>query len=87
MSSIYLAIVLCLFLVACSGGSLGSVSKTHQLYPGMTVNQVNDLLGPSESQQFVAGRRVFKYSLHQYWKGWVPYYLAFHPETDRLDSW
>ena len=81
------AIALCLSLAACAGGGLGSMSKTYELSPGMTVDQVNTLLGPPENQQFIAGRRILKYSLHQYWKGWVPFYLAFDPQTDRLESW
>jgi len=30
---------------------------------------------------------VWKYSLHQAWKGFVPYYLIFGKEDQKLESW
>ena len=80
-------IAICLSLAACAGiGGLGSMSKTQEVSIGMTVAQVTSLLGSPVNQQFIAGRRVLKYSFHQYFKGWVPYYAVFDPDTDLLAS-
>lgn len=70
-----------------TGGSFGSVSKTNQLMPGMTPSQVKEILGEPSQSQFVADKWVWKYSLHEYWKGWIPYYLVFGKESQKLDSW
>ncbi len=86
MLSLVRVIAICLSLAGCAGGGLGSLSKTQELSLGMTVAQVTSLLGSPVSQQFIAGRRVLKYSFHQYWKGLIPYYVVFDPSTDLLVS-
>jgi hypothetical protein len=70
-----------------TGGGLGSISKTNHLVPGMSPNEVKSVLGEPSQTQFVANKWVWKYSLHQYWKGWVPYYLVFEKETQKLEAW
>jgi hypothetical protein len=70
-----------------TGGNFGSVSKTNQLMPGMSAYQVKEILGEPSQTQYIADKWVWKYSLHEYWKGWVPYYLVFGKETQKLDSW
>ncbi|WP_178114661.1 outer membrane protein assembly factor BamE domain-containing protein [Pseudomonas saliphila] len=60
-----------------TGGGMGSVEKTNALIPGMTTEEVRAVLGQPAQSQFVEGNLVWKYSLHQYWKGYVPYYLVF----------
>ena len=70
-----------------TGGGLGSISKTNQLMPGMSADQVKEILGEPSQTQFIADKWIWKYSLHEYWKGWVPYYLVFKKETQKLDSW
>jgi len=87
--SLYL-IILCFALIsgcAGTGGGLGSVSKTNQLVPGMAPNDVKAVLGDPSQTNFVANKWVWKYSLHEYWKGWVPYYLVFSKETQKLEAW
>ena len=85
----FIIFTLFIMLAGCAGtgGGLGSVSKTNQLVPGMTLDQVKSIMGEPSQSQFVADKWVLKYSLHQYWKGWVPYYLAFDKKTQKLDSW
>lgn len=67
--------------------SLGSIKKTNQLSPGMTTEQVKSLLGQPSQSQFIQNKIVWKYSLHQYFVGWVPYYLVFDKETQELEAW
>jgi len=80
-----------LVLVAwgCAGTSLemNSVEKTGQLYPGMMHPDVVKLLGKPKSVQFVGDKVILKYSLHEYWKGWVPYYMVFEKRTGKLQEW
>lgn len=70
-----------------TGGGLGSISKTNQLRPGMTPTQVKVILGDPLQTQFIADRWVWKYSLHEFWKGWIPYYLVFNNDSHKLESW
>jgi len=72
---------------ATSGGGLGSAEKTGQLRPGMTNEDVVDLLGEPKSSQMVEGKWIVRWSLHQMWKGWVPYDLEFDPKTKTLLAW
>ena len=53
----------------------------------MTPTQVRQILGNPIRTEFIADKWVWKYELHQYWKGWVPYYLVFDKRTQRLQSW
>jgi hypothetical protein len=76
-------------LVACAGtgGGMGSISKTNQLKPGMAAAEVRTLLGEPLQTQFVSDKLVWKYTLHEYWKGFVPYYLAFGRDSQKLETW
>jgi hypothetical protein len=67
--------------------NLGSVSRTNQLAPDMSPNEVKALLGEPTQTQFSANKWVWEYSLHQYWKGWIPYYLVFDNTTQKLETW
>ena len=84
-----LAFLILAFLNGCAGtgGGLGSISKTNRLTPGMKPNEVKAVLGEPLQTQFVANKWVWKYSLHEPWKGWVPYYLAFGKESKILEEW
>ena len=70
-----------------TGGGLNSMSKTNQLTPGMSAKEVKELLGEPKQTEFISQKWVWKYSLHQAWKGYVPYYLTFDKEDKTLDSW
>ena len=77
-----LSITLFSFVSGCA-----SVSTTNQLNPGMSPNEVKNVMGEPSQTQFIAGKLVWKYSLHQPWKGFVPYYLIFRKEDQRLETW
>jgi hypothetical protein len=70
-----------------TGGGLNSISKTNKLMPGMSTNNVKNILGDPSQTQFISEKWVWKYSLHQVWKGFVPYYLIFGKEDQKLKSW
>ena len=70
-----------------TGGGLGSSSKTNQLAPGMDPGDVKAILGEPSQSQFLGDKWIWKYSLHQYWKGFVPYYLVFSKENSKLTEW
>lgn len=76
-----------LFVLLSGCVSLGNIKKTNDLLPGMTMSEVKCILGQPSQTQFIGDKLVWKYNLHQYWKGWVPYYLAFDKESKKLDSW
>jgi hypothetical protein len=73
-----LILILAFLSTACAGmGGIGSASKTNKLRPGMTMSQVEGILGEPGSSQFVENHFVWKYRLQKPWVGWVPHYLAF----------
>ena len=81
-----------MLLSGCVSGGLNmdfynNVEKTNQLTPGMSHKDVLNLLGKPKSSQFVGDKVILKYSLHQEWKGFVPYYMVFNKKTARLVSW
>jgi outer membrane protein assembly factor BamE (lipoprotein component of BamABCDE complex) len=83
------ALVVAALLSACagSGGGLGSISKTNQLAPGMKPLEVRAILGEPSQTQFSSNRWVWKYTLHEPWKGFIPYYLVFGQESQKLEQW
>ena len=76
-------------LTGCAGTSLeiNSMERTNQLAPGMTFPEVVQILGKPKSSEFKADKWVLKYSLHQYWKGWVPFYVVFDKRTKKVVTW
>ncbi len=84
-----LALLALLLLSACAGtgGGLGSVSKTNQLSPGMKPAEVRTVLGEPSQTQFISDKWVWKYSLHETWKGFIPYYMVFNRESQTLERW
>ena len=77
-------------LFACAagtGGGLNSIQKTNRLSPGMNPSEVKAVLGDPGQTQFVSDKWVWKYSLHEVWKGYVPYYLVFTRKDQKLESW
>jgi hypothetical protein len=81
----FLILLLSFSVVGCA--SLGSIKKTNQLSPGMTTDQVRSILGQPSQSQFIQNKIVWKYSLHQYFVGWVPYYLVFDKNSQKLETW
>lgn len=84
-----LSICLVLFLTSCAGtgGGLGSIAKSNELRPGMSTQEVELTLGKPLQTHFVSNKWVWKYKLHQYWKGYVPYYLVFNKDSQKLEEW
>jgi hypothetical protein len=77
-----------LMLAACAGvGGLGSVARTAELRPGMSPAQVQALLGAPAATQRGEHGVIWKYSLHEYYKGWVSYYLLLAGEPAQLQQW
>jgi hypothetical protein len=89
--SLIIFFLLTAFLAACTstGEMLGlnTAQKTAELRPGMTFPQVTNILGKPKSSVFTEEEWQINYSLHEYWKGWVPYVLVFDKKTLRLKSW
>ena len=65
------------FLSACASIGMNTVTKLDQLSPGMDSAQVAAVLGEPKSSQMRGDQVVLKYTLHQNWKGFVPYYFQF----------
>lgn len=70
----------------CASAGLNTAQKVNELKVGMSEAEVTGLLGSPKTTQAVEGKKVLKYSLHEYWKGWVPYYMVFDA-GNRLESW
>lgn len=78
---------LLLGFVVLYGCVTSTLSLTKGLKPGMTQQQVQSVLGEPLSTERVAGRLVWRYELHEPWKGNVPTYLVFSPSSNTLDAW
>lgn len=76
-------------LSGCVGKSLelNTIEKVNNLSPGMTFQEVVVILGKPKSSSFVGDMWVLKYSLHEYWKGWVPFYVAVDKKSKKVTSW
>ena len=72
------------FLASCA--SLGTARKTKELRIGMTDHQVTSLLGSPQGNFLQEDFIVYKYILHEYWKGRVFHYLFFDKDTMLLVS-
>jgi hypothetical protein len=53
----------------------------------MRPEEVKAVLGEPSRTEFIANKWVWNYSLHEPWKGFVPYYLVFSKENPILESW
>lgn len=80
-------LLLAIVFTGCAGLELNTVEKTKQLSPGMTQEEVVKILGEPKSSSVVGDKWVLTYTLHEYWKGWVPYRVEFDKKTKRLASW
>lgn len=71
----------------CAAMGMNSVQKLQQLSPGMTDTQVREILGDPKSSEMAGEKWVLKYTLHENWKGFVPYFVVFDGGTRRLEGW
>jgi len=77
-----------LFLsLGCASLGMNSVQRLNQLSPGMTSDEVVEILGEPQSSEMTADNWVLKYTLHENWKGHVPYFIVFDKETRKLLAW
>ena len=85
----FIIAMVALTLTSCATGrgAFGSASRITQLRPGMTSTEVTSILGQPASSHFLEGHLVWRYDLHRYWMGWIPYYLAFEPNSMKLVGW
>lgn len=83
----FLMVGMVLFLSACASIGMNSVEKLEGLSPGMSSEQVVEVLGEPESTQMTDEKLVLEYTLHQNWKGFVPYIVVFDRDTRRLEGW
>ena len=80
----FLVLFLCLGLMGCA--TLGAANKINNLSQGMTTEQVRSILGSPLFIEHVNNKLVWKYSLHKWCVGWIPYYLTFD-EENKLVEW
>jgi hypothetical protein len=67
---------------------MNSVTKLNQLTPGMSREEVIQVLGQQpKSTQMKDDSMMLKFTLHENWKGFVPYYMVFDAKTQKLVSW
>ena len=76
-----------LVTAGCAAMGMNSVQKLQQLSPGMSSDQVVEILGEPESSQMTEDKWVLNYTLHENWKGFVPYFVVFDKDTRRLEAW
>ena len=78
------------FLQGCGSSksmSLNSAEKTSELRPGMTYDEVVELLGKPKSSQMTEEAWLVRWNLQEMWKGYVPYDMAFDPGSQQLMFW
>lgn len=66
---------------------LNSVQLTNQLQPGMTYDEVVEILGSPKSSKTENNSWIVRWNLQEMWKGYVPYDFVFNPADKTLVSW
>ena len=84
ISSVVVAFAL---TAGCASMGMNSVQKLNQLSPGMSSEQVQEVLGQPKSSEVKGGKLILKYTLHENWKGFVPYYMVFNKDNRTLETW
>ncbi len=67
--------------------ALNSIELTNQLRPGMTYDEVVEILGNPKSSQMTGDKWVARWNLQEMWKGYIPHDFVFDPKTQTLISW
>lgn len=67
--------------------ALNSAEKTAELRPGMHYDEVVELLGKPKSSQMTQEAWLVRWNLQEMWKGYVPYDMAFDPDSQELLFW
>jgi len=95
MRKIHIVQVLCFLLIlafmqSCGSSksmALNSAEKTAELRPGMMYDEVVELLGKPKSSQMTQEAWLVRWNLQEMWKGYVPYDMAFDPNSQELMFW
>lgn len=83
-------IISAVMLANCSGLktlSLNSVQLTNELKPGMTLTEVEGILGKPRSTHTAGGKLIARWNLQEIWRGYIPYDMVFTPDDQKLVSW
>ena len=83
----FLMVGLILSASACASIGMNTVQTLEGLSPGMSSEQVQEILGEPESSQMTEEKWILEYTLHENWKGFVPYVIVFDKETRTLEGW
>lgn len=67
--------------------ALNSVELTNQLRPGMSYDEVVEILGTPKSSKMDEDNWIARWNLQEMWKGYIPYDFVFNPEDQTLISW
>lgn len=76
-----------LLTAGCAAMGMNSVEKLQQLSPGMSSDEVVEVLGEPKSSQMTEDKWILSYTLHENWKGFVPYFVVFDKDSRRLEAW
>jgi len=89
--AIVVAFAVCLTLLQSCGSTqtmaLNSVQLTNQLQPGMSYDEVVQILGNPKSSQMAGDEWICRWNLQEMWVGYKPYDMIFDPKTRTLISW
>lgn len=80
-------VFLLMFACGSSNKGLNSSKKTTQLQPGLTYDEVVDILGQPKSTEMKNDQWIARWVLQEMWVGYVPYDMVFNPKTKTLISW
>lgn len=83
----FLMVGLILSVSACASIGMNSVEKLEGLSPGMSSEKVQEILGEPDSSQMTEEKWILEYTLHENWKGFVPYIIVFDKDTRTLEGW
>ena len=86
-AQVLLAVVAFALTAGCASMGMNSVQKLNRLSPGMSSEEVQAILGEPKSSEVQGDKWILKYTLHENWKGFVPYYVVFNKDTRTLESW
>jgi len=77
-------------ILGCGGSSniaLNSSNKLNQLQPGMSYDQVVEILGKPKNTQVINDNLIARWTLQEMWVGYVPYDMIFNARSKELISW
>jgi len=84
---VFLSVVAVSMTFGCAAIGMNTVTKLNQLSPGMSPEQVQGILGEPQSTEIKNDKLVQKYTLHENWKGFVPYHMVYNKDTRVLETW